>query len=163
VLRRNVQSSHACEARRKLRARSLLGIKIKENSKRDTQEEVMRTMKRLGVAAIAAVAAVGLSVGAASARGPGGGGHFGGSHFGGSHFSGGHFGGHFHGGGFRGSRHFHGGGFGPFIGGLAFGAALAAPYYYDYGYPYYGPDCYIRRRVVLTPWGYRVRRYRVCY
>ena len=137
----------------------------------------MRTIKRLGIAAIAAIATVGLSVGAANARAHGGGGHFGGSHFsggyfGGGHFGGGHFGGrhfgggHFGGGfrGFHGGHHFHGRGFGPFIGGLAFGAALSAPYY-DYGYPYaYGPDCYIRRRVVITRWGHRlVRRYRVCY
>ena len=132
----------------------------------------MRTTKRLAIGAIAALATVGLSVGAAEARAHGGGGHFGGSHFSGGHFGGGHFGGghfgggHFAGGfhGFHGGHHFHGRGFGPFIGGLAFGAALGAPYY-DYGYPYvYGPDCYIRRRVVITPWGHRlVRRYRVCY
>src|SRR5689334_1452606 len=108
----------------------------------------MRTTKRLAIGAIAALATVGLSVGAAEARAHGGGGHFGGSHFSGGHFGGGHFGGgHFAGGfhGFHGGHHFHGRGFGPFIGGLAFGAAPGAPYY-DYGYPYvYGPDCYIRR------------------
>ncbi|MGC1467624.1 MAG: hypothetical protein WA792_18050, partial [Pseudolabrys sp.] len=70
-----------------------------------------------------------------------------------------------------------GGGFGPgFVGGLALGAAVASPYYYGgYGYyggpyaapyaygAYYGPDCYLARRVVIDRWGHRiVRRMRVC-
>ena len=51
--------------------------------------------------------------------------------------------GHFH--GFRGAR-------------FAFypGYYSAYPYYYDDG-------CYLRRRVVGTPWGPRVRLVRVCY
>jgi hypothetical protein len=58
------------------------------------------------------------------------------------------------------------------VGGFALGA-LATPYWGDYGYydyayePYaydYGPDCYIRRRVVFNRWGERViRRVQVCY
>src|SRR5215475_11655405 len=53
--------------------------------------------------------------------------------------------GHFH--GFRGAR-------------FAF-----YPGFYGYGaYPYYYDDgCYLRRRVVGTPWGPRVRLVRVCY
>src|SRR5262245_22897082 len=39
------------------------------------------------------------------------------------------------------------------------------PGFYGYGaYPYYYDDgCYLRRRVVGTPWGPRVRLVRVCY
>ena len=64
----------------------------------------------------------------------------------------------------------HWGGFGPgFVGGLALGAAVGAPYYGGYGYyggPYaydYGPDCYLTRRVYIDDWGRRIiRRVRVC-
>ena len=44
--------------------------------------------------------------------------------------------------------------------------------YYDYGYPYYGAmtdsyyygdsGCYIVRRSVLTPYGWRIRPVQVC-
>ncbi len=44
--------------------------------------------------------------------------------------------------------------------------------YYDYGYPYYGSyddsyyygdsGCYIVRRSVLTPYGWRIRPVQVC-
>ena len=57
------------------------------------------------------------------------------------------------------------------IGGLALGAALAAPRYgYGYGYPAYsavsyGGDCFVRRRVVgYTPYGAPIiLARRVCY
>lgn len=83
----------------------------------------------------------------------------------------------FHGGGFhRGCwhGHWHGGGFWP---GLAIGAGLAgAGYYggyYGYGYPYYGDPyyyagdggyggCYVVRKRVMTPAGWRIRRVDVC-
>ena len=87
---------------------------------------------------------------------------------------GGGFGGGFRGGGFRGGG-FRGGGFrgGGFRGagiGLGLGLGLAAPYYYGgygYGYPYgyssyYGPGCYVVRRRVWTPYGWRHRRMTVC-
>ncbi len=63
------------------------------------------------------------------------------------------------------------------IGGLALGAALAAPrpaYGYGYGYPATvyesapvyvepGPTCYVTRRRVWVPgWGWEIRRRRVC-
>ncbi len=80
-----------------------------------------------------------------------------------------------HHGGWRGGHYYgHGGGWGwggagvGFLGGLALGAATA-PYwggYYGYGpYAYdYGPDCYIRRRIVVDRHGFEhVRRVRVCY
>ena len=67
-------------------------------------------------------------------------------------------------------HHHGGGGFGPgFVGGLALGAAVGAPYYYGGPYAYdYGPyayagDCYVTRRVYINRWGeQRVRRVRVC-
>lgn len=73
-----------------------------------------------------------------------------------------------HGGGFHGG--FHGGGFhGGFRGGFGFGGFYAPYYgygddYYPYGYePYSGYDgCYIIRRRVLTPYGWRIRRIRAC-
>jgi hypothetical protein len=93
----------------------------------------------------------------AQARGFGGGGHgFGGGGFGG-----------FRGGGFRGGG-FRGAGLGI---GLGLGLGLAAPYGYygGYGYPYgyggYYEDagvCYVVRRRVLTPYGWRIRRVSIC-
>jgi hypothetical protein len=97
----------------------------------------------------------------AQARGFGG--------FGGRGFGGGFRGGGFRGGGFRGAG----------IGlGLGLGLGLASPYYYGgYGYPYgygYGGypygyagyyddgGCYLVRRRVWTPWGWRIRRMQVC-
>jgi hypothetical protein len=84
------------------------------------------------------------------------------------------------GGGFRGGG-FRGGGFrGAGIGlGLGLGLGLAAPYgYYGYGgYPYgygygdpygyagyygEGGGCYLVRRRVWTPYGWRIRRMQVC-
>lgn len=87
----------------------------------------------------------------------------------------------FRGGGFAGPR-FHGGyhrgfryGRFPFAA-TAIGLGLGYGYYggyYDYGYPYYGsdyadgyfyddPGCYIVRRSVRTPYGWRVRPVQVC-
>ena len=75
----------------------------------------------------------------------------------------------------RGHHHHHRGGWGwggpALIGGLALGAALAAPRYgYGYGYPAYaavsyGGDCFVRRRVVgYTAYGNPIiRARRVCY
>jgi hypothetical protein len=98
--------------------------------------------------------------------------------FGGGFGRGGGFGG-FRGGGFRGGG-FRGGGFrGAGIGlGLGLGLGLAAPYGYygGYGYPYgygygdpygyagyYGDGgCYLVRRRVWTPYGWRIRRMQVC-
>ena len=89
---------------------------------------------------------------------------------------GGFHGGGFHGGGGWGHRHWHGGGFWP---GLAIGAGIAgAGYYggyYGYGYPYYGGPyyygvgyddgyggCYVARKRVMTPSGWRYRRVDIC-
>lgn len=117
-------------------------------------------MFRKPMIALFAVAAVGiLSPTMASARG---GGHGGGGFHGG--------GGGFHGGGFR------GGGFrGPGIAAGAIGLGLglaAAPYAYGgygYGYPsgygsyaYDDGGCYLVRRRVMTPYGWRLRRVQVC-
>jgi hypothetical protein len=120
------------------------------------EEARMQTpWKRIGVAAVAALAIVAFS-GSADARYRHGGGYYGG-----------------------------GGGFGPgiFLGGLAAGAVLGGGYYggpygyYDggpygyYGGPYgydggpyaYGGGCYIERQVVINRSGHRViRRVRVC-
>ena len=45
--------------------------------------------------------------------------------------------------------------------GLAFGLGYGYPYGYD-SYAYYGGDCYLVRRRVLTPFGWRIRRVQVC-
>ena len=95
------------------------------------------------IIALFAVAAVGLvSPTVASARGGGHGG-----------------GGGFHGGGFRGA------GLGIGLGlGLA-GAYGAYGYPYGYGYDSYAYDdggCYLVRRRVMTPYGWRLRRVQVC-
>jgi len=83
---------------------------------------------------------------------------------------GGGFGGGFRGGGFRGGG-FRGGGFRGAGIGLGLGLGLAAPYYYGgygyrgypYGYSsYYDPGCYVVRRRVWTPYGWRHRRVTVC-
>lgn len=66
--------------------------------------------------------------------------------------------------------HWHGGGFWP---GVAIGAGLAgAGYYgayYGYGYPYYGDPyndgyggCYVARKRIMTPAGWRTRSVDVC-
>jgi hypothetical protein len=107
---------------------------------------------------------LGASSAPAQARGGGGGGRGGG--FGGGGFRGGGFGGGFRGGGFRGGG-FRGGGFRGAGIGLGLGLGLAAPYYYG-GYPYgyggyYGDGCYIIRRQIWTPYGWRIRRVPVCY
>ncbi len=113
--------------------------------------------------AIVGAAALTLALGSAGNANAAWGGHGGGGHWGGGHWGGGHWGGHGWGGVGAG-----------FVGGLALGAALGGPYwggYYDYGpYAYeaygyaYGPECYIRRRVVIDRFGYRhVHRVRVCY
>lgn len=126
-------------------------------------------LRKLIMTAVAA-AAVGLSVPQiAEARGFG---HGGGFHGGGFH------GGGFYRGGGWGHRHLHGGGFWP---GVAIGAGLAGAglyggyYGYGYGYPYYAvPDdygpayndgyggCYVARKRVMTPSGWRYRRVDVC-
>jgi hypothetical protein len=142
-------------------------------------------MLRKTVIALFAVASIGmLAPGAASARGGGGGGG-GGGHgggmggggmhgggFGGGGFHGGGFhGGGFHGGGFHNAFH-HGRGFGVGAFGLGLGYGLYDPYdyYADYGYPYYADGdsyyddggCYVVRRRVHTPYGWRIRPVQVC-
>jgi uncharacterized membrane protein len=69
------------------------------------------------------------------------------------------------GGGFRGGG-FRGAGFGA---GIGLGLGLYGPYgyggYYPYGYSGYydeGGICYLVRRRVLTPSGWRIRRVRMC-
>jgi hypothetical protein len=134
-------------------------------------------MLRKTLLALAAIASIGLwAPDAASARGGfGGGGHFGGGGFhGGGGFYGG-FGG-FHGGGFHGGG-FHGGfgrrfgyGVGAFGLGVGLGYGLYGPYGYygDYGYPYYDDyyadetSCYLVRRRVHTPYGWRIRPVEIC-
>ena len=101
------------------------------------------SLRKLTVAAITAtVLALGFVSGAQAAGGGHGGGHWGGGNWG----------------GYRG-----------------WGVGVAAPYYWGgYGYygPYayqsyaydYGPECYIRRRVVFDRFGHRhIQRVRVCY
>jgi hypothetical protein len=111
------------------------------------------TLRKIGIAAAAAVAITGITAALPSAAQA-------------QHWHGG--GGHWHGGG----GHWHGGGFGwGFGSGLALG--FGAPYYggyygpyaYDYGGPYaYGGDCVMRRRWVYVGNGHRVLRWRrVCY
>ena len=106
------------------------------------------SLRKLTVAAITATV---LALGSMSGAQAAGGGHSGG-HWGGGHWGGGHWG------GYRG-----------------WGVGVAAPYYWGgYGYygpyayePYaydYGPECYIRRRVVFDRFGHRhIQRVRVCY
>jgi len=110
-------------------------------------------MLRKTIIALFAVASIGmLAPGVASARG----GHGGGGFHGG--------GGGFHGGGFRG-----GGGFGLGGIGLGLGYGLYGPYG-GYGYPYYayndryydGDGCYVVRRRVQTPYGWRIRPVQIC-
>jgi hypothetical protein len=62
------------------------------------------------------------------------------------------------GGGERGERHEHRGHDGRF----AFGAGFGYPYGYDNSYAYYDGDCYLVRRRVMTPYGWRLRRVQVC-
>ena len=111
------------------------------------------TLRKIGIAAAAAVAITGITAALPSAAQA-------------QHWHGG--GGHWHGGG----GHWHGGGFGwGFGSGLAlgFGAPYSGGYYgpyaYDYGGPYaYGGDCVMRRRWVYVGNGHRVLRWRrVCY
>ncbi|MCK1722987.1 hypothetical protein [Bradyrhizobium sp. 141] len=115
-------------------------------------------MLRRMMMAVLAVAAIGLSAPqVAQARGFG-------------------HGGWGHGGGWGRGGHWHGGGFWP---GVAIGAGLAgAGYYgayYGYGSPYYGDPyyygtgyndgyggCYVARKRVMTPAGWRTRRVDVC-
>ena len=117
-------------------------------------------MFRRTIIALFAVAAVGLvSPTVASARG--------GGHGGGGGFHGG-------GGGFHGGGGFRGGGFRGAGLGIGLGLGLAGAYGaygYPYGYPYgYGYDsyayddggCYLVRRRVMTPYGWRLRRVQVC-
>ncbi|MCA1523808.1 MULTISPECIES: hypothetical protein [Bradyrhizobium] len=122
-------------------------------------------LRRMMMTALA-VAAVGLSA-PQKAEAGGGFGRGGGFHGGG-----------FHGGGFHGwgHRHWHGGGFWPGIG-IGVGLAGAGYYggYYGYGYPYYGGStyygvgyndgyggCYVVRKRVMTPSGWRYRQVDVC-
>jgi len=118
-------------------------------------------MMRKTAMALVATAALGLGSTAAFAHGPGGmGGHMGGmgGHFGG--MGGGHFGGFHHCGGFHDG--FHHGFHRHFFVGVGFGG-----FPYDDGYyPYYDNNddegCYLVRRRVLTPYGWRIRRVEVC-
>jgi len=112
-------------------------------------------MMRKTFRALFVLAAVGLiQPTVASARGGGGGhgGGFGGGGFHGGSFHGGFAGGVFRGGGFRG-RGFGGYGFGLYYGG-----------YYPYAYSDYYEDggCYLVRRRVTTPYGWRVRPVQIC-
>ncbi|WP_340672495.1 hypothetical protein [Bradyrhizobium ottawaense] len=118
-------------------------------------------LRRMMMAALA-VAAVGLSAPQVA--------HAGGFGHGGRHGGWGHGGGGWgHGG------HWHGGGFWP---GVAIGAGIAGAGYYGgyYGYGY-GPTyystgygdyndgyggCYVARKRVMTPAGWRIRRVDVC-
>jgi hypothetical protein len=89
---------------------------------------------------------LGASTTSALARGGGGGGRGGGGG------GGGRGGGGFRGGGFRGA-------------GFGLGLGLGYPYYgYSGYYPYEGDAgvCYVQRRRVLTPYGWRIRRVSVC-
>jgi hypothetical protein len=129
-------------------------------------------MLRKTLLALAAIASIGLlAPDAASARGGfGGGGHFGGGGFHGGGFGGGFHGGGFHGGGF--GRRF-GYGLGEFGLGVGLGYGLYGPYgpygyYGGYGDPYYNGyygdegGCYLVRRRVHTPYGWRIRPVEVC-
>ncbi len=112
------------------------------------------SFRKLALAGLATGTIVLGSIGAAQAAG----GHWGGGH-------GGHWGGDGHwGGGW--------GGFGAGLaGGLALGAIAGGPYWAGYGpYAYEpygydsGPDCYLRRRIVIDRFGRRlIRHVRVCY
>jgi hypothetical protein len=58
------------------------------------------------------------------------------------------------GGGWKGHKHWHGKH--GWHGGHGFGVGFYGPAYYA------GPDCYVVRRVVHTPYGKRLRRITVC-
>jgi len=117
-------------------------------------DEALMMANSIGKLAIAGVAALVIALGSAASANAAGGDHGGGGHFagGGGHWGGGHW---------RGYR--------------GWGVGVAAPYYWGgYGYygPYayqsyaydYGPECYIRRRVVFDRFGHRhIQRVRVCY
>ena len=60
------------------------------------------------------------------------------------------------GGDWRHDGHFRHGRDGRFV----FGAGFGYPYYDSYAY--YDDDCYLVRRRVLTPYGWRLRRVQVC-
>jgi hypothetical protein len=124
-------------------------------------------LRKLTIALVAVAAVAFFVPHAASARGGFGGGHGGGFHggFGGGGFHGGGFHG-FHGGGFH-----HGFGFAPGFA-VGVGLGLGAPYGY-YGDPYYEPsyvdddgyyggDCYLVRRRVMTRYGWRLRTAQIC-
>ncbi len=123
---------------------------------------------RKSILAVLAIAAIGIAApNAASARG----GHRGGFHDGGGFHGGGGFrGGGFHGGGFRGAGFRGGYGYrrGFSYGGLGLGVGLGlGSYYGGYGYPYaysgyYDNECYLVRRRVATPYGWRIRTVRAC-
>lgn len=125
-------------------------------------------MVMLFIYAFGLIGAPALMLGASAtpAQARGGGGFHGGGGFRGGGFGGGGFrGGGFRGGGFRGGG-FRGGGFRGAGIGLGLGLGLAAPYYYGgypYGYGYYDGGCYVVRRQVWTPYGWRIRRVPVCY
>ena len=137
------------------------GHELRSMRERGVKKDItMRVdIRRAALVAVAGVALVATGSGSALAAH---GGH------GGAHSHGGHaFAGH--GGGFHSRRGGEGSGPG-FVGGLAFGAVVGAPYGYygaPYGYDSYaydsGPDCYLTRQVVINRWGHRViRRVRVC-
>ncbi len=116
----------------------------------------MSSIRKYALTCVAVAALAVGSAGTALAYGHGGG-HWGG---GGGHWGGGHWGG---------GHGYWGGGWGGFGAGLALGALATAPYWGGYGYaPYgyyddYGPECYIRRRIVIRHGVEYVRRVRVCY
>ena len=105
------------------------------------------------VASTESFAQKGAGAAAYGGGGGGGGGHSGGGGRGGG--GGGHYGGGYGGGGHYGGRRFYGGG------GLGFGGYYGGYYPYAVG-GYYDDDCYVVRRRVLTPYGWRVRRAVVC-
>ena len=142
-------------------------------------ETVMLRKTAIALFAVASIGLLAPDVALARGGGGGGGGGHGGGGFGGGHgggFGGGHGGfggGGFHGGGFHGGG-FRGRGFGL---GLGFGGLYGAYDYGDYGYPYYADgdypygygdsyydngSCYVVRRRVHTPQGWRVRPVQVC-
>jgi hypothetical protein len=111
---------------------------------RATAKPTVNVMKKLGMAALAAMILAGSMVamtGTAEARWAGGG---------------------WRGGGWHGGGYYRGyGGYGIGLG-IASGLALGGAYGY-YGAPYYGGDCWVRNRVYFDQWGRRfVRPVRVC-
>ena len=146
-------------------------------------------LRKMMIVLFASASIAMLAPGAALARGGfGGGGFHGGGFHGGGGFRGGGIGmggagfraAAIGGGGFRAAAlpagGFRGGAFAAAAIGVGLGYGLYGPYGYyndyDYGDPYYGSyddsyyygdsGCYIVRRSVLTPYGWRIRPVQVC-